>query len=171
MKKLIVLIAIIFLAQGLQAQECKVCKCKWRENKTDEFTGNTVKRLRPITLYQNLLIRTFMKFELIKIKDSRMIRVKWSTLSIHSFHKGDKIIFLLENGEKAEIEALDYEVASPSGDTWYSSTAFFLGSQAFETLKKANVKKYRIYTPDGYEEKVMHPKTAEKLRIKLNCIQ
>lgn len=90
---------------------------------------------------------------------------------VFAIAKGNPIMFLFEDGSTVSFENLNYEVACKgcgavgfSGSEAYgTSTNYRVNLVAIETLSKKKPTKVRVYTSEGYVEREVKAKNAEKI--------
>lgn len=170
-----IIFLLILFAVSLNAQ-------KLAEDKVDKFTKKLVKRTewfgftktkgtwRPTkSFYRISRIDTIMYFGLEMTLNN----------TVYSIHKGDKIMFLLENDEVVELENLEYQITTIGGgshkyvgsDNLGTHTEYYLDNNQAEKLLTNNIKMVRIYTSNGYKEWEISPNLNKGIKNLIKSVQ
>ncbi len=163
---------IIFLLFLLPAF-CFSQNCKYSKNEVDEFTGKSIKTTKQVIVYNGLFGGLAFKFT--KINSSSYLEMGFSELSIITIEKGGALMFILKNGEKIELSAIESKVATPytsqTSTIWGIEMDYFISDNDLLKLISSPISKLRIYTKQGYIEKEVRENKAVKIQEAAKCIK
>jgi len=173
MKKItfLILILSIFISINSFGQKLK-------ENKTDEFTNNSVKRTSWEMINSNMQFTAYIRIS--KINESHYFDLKMMMNgSVFSISEGQKLMFKLSNGEVINLENLKYAVTCTGcgatglmgSDAQGIQVSYPISVENIEKLKEISIEKFRIYTNDGYVENDMKSKNDKKIKKCLSLVE
>jgi hypothetical protein len=149
-------------------------------NKTDEFTGNSVKETSVENLAQPLKMSGYSyKFSFKKINENVYLGLRIMSLSNSVFAIKDGEVLMLKTEDTViTLSNSKYEISSRGGAGGGLSSSnsqgvtlyFSLNKDAVDTLKSKSINKLRLYTTDGYSEQDIKPAADKKVKAALNLI-
>jgi hypothetical protein len=152
---------------------CFSQNCKYSRNEVDEFTGKSIQTTKQVIVYTGLFGGLGYKFT--KINNSRYLEMGYSALSIITIEKGDALMFILGNGEKIELSAIESKVATPytsqSSTIWGIEMDYFISENDLLKMINSPISKLRIYTKQGYVDKEVRENKAFKIQEAAKCIK
>jgi hypothetical protein len=164
MKKTILISLVTLAGMTLQSFGQKL-----DENKTDEFTKNSVKRTSWETLSSSSVANAHFRISL--INEYETFDVKLMINKVFSIDKDQELMFKLANGDVVKLQNLKYTITcNGCGATGLAGSeaegiqvVYPLAKEQIEQLKANKIVKVRIYTNDGYVEDDVKDKNAEKI--------
>ena len=164
MKKTTLIIIVILAGMTLQSFGQKL-----EENKTDEFTKNSVKRTSWETLCSSSVANAHFRVSL--INEYKTFDLKLMINKVFSIDKDQELMLKLANGDVVKLQNLKYTITcNGCGATGFVGSEaegiqvdYPLDKDQVEQLKANKVVKVRIYTNDGYVEDDVKDKNAEKI--------
>jgi len=162
MNKVTVLV-FLFYASVLQCQECK-----YKKNEVDDFTKSKILE----TNFEWLAEQA--GYVLKKVDDSRTLQLRIESLKMISIQEGNKVMFLTEREEPITVHFPKFEISKRSSGpvtTYYIIENINITEEVYQRFKNETISKIRVYTNDGYLDKNIKDKRANKFRELIKCIE
>lgn len=166
MKNILLILSLIFLIINTTVGQKILIK-------DDEFTGDRTERTSVEKLISKGLQPSVLKYSFLKDKNSIVFdaRVKLNGgNTVFAIGEGFEIIFLMVDGEKVVVKAIESIVSERGGGGFFGSEKYgatiyyaFENNNDINKLKNVKINKVRVYTDEGYFEKKVAKKDAIKL--------
>lgn len=173
MKRIILLIVLLSISTIVKSQSLV-------ENKVDEFTEKAIKRTSWETMTMKFGFVTYFRVSSVnhyKYFDLKMMI--GSDGKVFSISKDQELMLKLDNGEIVKLKNIESTVTCRgcgakglSGSSAHGiKVSYSINQDEFNLLKNNLIKKYRVYTNDGYYEKELKSKQSKKIIKALELIE
>lgn len=140
--------------------------CKYQRNEVDQFTKNKVVE----TKFEWLAEQT--GYSLLKVDSVKFLKLYVESFKVFSIKDGAKLMFLTDKEEPITIVFPKYDISKRgTSSEFYISETITLSDEDFKRFQNEKITKVRYYTTEGYIEKNIKEKRANKFRESLKCIE
>jgi hypothetical protein len=150
-------------------------------NKTDEFTGKSIKETSVETLAKPFKMSGFAyTFAFKKENDNLFLNLRLMSMSnsVFSIKDGNILSVKMDNDSVIVLNNQEYAISKTggagggftSGNSQGTSLYFLLSTENIETLKNRKIIKIRVNTTDGYTEQDIKASADKKVKESLRLV-
>ncbi|MCC9066334.1 hypothetical protein [Flavobacterium piscisymbiosum] len=157
------LITFLFTSLIIHSQDCK-----YKRNEVDEFTKHKVLETKSEWLAENIA------YTLIKINDAKFLSIELGSFKVFAISDGAKLMFLPDKGDPIVLLFPKYEISKTTPGavaSQYVTQSINISDEIYQRFLDEKITKVRFYTTDGYIDKPVKEKRANKFRQQLKCIE